>query len=154
MLSTDEQQQLAEWCALVDTHHHPSLDVAIRRGLSAVRDRIDTEDALIDAVIAMESLFGHGGETEVTFRVTSAIAILLEDESEARAAFRSRLGKIYKSRSKVVHGGTSDSSRLHEHKEEAIAVMLRCFRALFASAPHLLADRDRGMRLILRSEGE
>jgi hypothetical protein len=120
--------------------------------MSAVRQRWNTEDALIDAVIAMESLFGHGGETEVSFRVSTAIALLLENDAEARKSFRSRLGKIYKSRSTVVHGGTLTGTRLHEHKEEAITVMVRCLRTLFEGAPELIADKDRGMRLLLRME--
>jgi hypothetical protein len=153
VLSGEEQERVVAWTATVNERHDPSIDVAIRRGLSAVRERVNIEDALIDAVIAMENLFGHGEETEVTFRVTSAIAILLEDP-ERRAAFRTRLGKIYGSRSKVVHGGIVDAGRLHEHKEEAIKVMISCFRALFERMPHLLSEQERGIRLILGSDNE
>jgi hypothetical protein len=151
-LDIDEQARLKDWAERVETNHHPSVDIAIRRALSAVRERGDHEDALIDAVIAMESLFGHGGETEVGFRVSSAIAILLEDDPAGRKAFRSRLGKVYSSRSQVVHGGAPKPETVHAHKEEAISVATRCLRTLFADHPHLIADKDRGMRLILRDE--
>jgi hypothetical protein len=39
-----------------------------------------THDALIDAVIVVENLFGHGGTAEVGLRVSSALALLLEQE--------------------------------------------------------------------------
>ena len=150
VLHEGELDNLIRWSNLVDEHYDQSIEIAVRRGLSAVAKRSNTEDSLIDAVIAMESLFGHSGETEVGFRVTSAISILLEPNPAARATFRSRLGKVYGSRSKVVHG--SSTPHLHDHKEEAIGVMVRCLRALFEETPHLITDRDRGMRLILRNE--
>lgn len=153
VLTAHEQKQLTEWSTRIDEHHDPSIDVAIRRGLSAVRERANAEDALIDAVIAMENLFGHGGETEVTFRVSSAIAILLEDDAAARAGFRSRVSKIYRSRSTLVHGGTLDASELHDHKEQALGVMVQCLRTLFEREPHLIHHRDRGVRLILQTAG-
>jgi Apea-like HEPN len=151
-LDDRETQALSQWARTVDDADHPSINVAIRRLLSAVRERVQYEDALIDAVVAMESLFGHRGDTEVTFRVTSAIALLLEPTPAERAHFKSQLGKVYKTRSTVVHGGTPDPKKLHEHKEEAIRVAVRCLRTLFADHPHLIPDSNRGMRLILRTE--
>jgi hypothetical protein len=152
VLTDKDHEDLLRWATIVDANHHPSLEVAVRRTLSAVRERIDHEAALIDAVIAMESLFGHGGETEVTFRVTSAITVLLEADPTARAPFRTQLGKVYKTRSQVVHGGTLDATKLHEHKERAIELAVRCLKVLYRDFPQLISDRDRGMRLILRTE--
>jgi hypothetical protein len=151
-LNHPEEAALAGWAAKVDEGFNDTLQVAVGRTTSAVRERVDPQDALIDAVIACESLFGHGGETEVTFRVTSAIAVLLEPDPAERAAFRSRLGKIYGARSEVVHGGSVDRVKLNEFKEEAIRIAIRCCRVLFADRPDLLADSDRGMRIILRAD--
>jgi hypothetical protein len=116
-----------------------------------VRERVDPEDALIDAVIATESLFGHGEKTEVTFRVTTAISLILEENKAARASFKSRLGRVYDSRSKVVHGGSVKPAVLNDHKEIAISVAVRCLRELFEHHTHLIADQSRGMHLILRT---
>lgn len=151
-LDDEERKELVRWAETVDENYNPSLDVAARRTLSAVRERIDDEDALIDAVVAMESLFGHGGETEVTFRVTSAISLLLEPDPSARAAFRSQLGRLYKSRSQVVHGGTPDAAKVHEHKEQALQTAVRCLQFLFRDQPQLIGVKDRGMRLILQDK--
>jgi hypothetical protein len=153
-LTEADEAALTDWAARVEAGYDLSIAIAARRALSAVRERVDPEDSLIDAVVACENLFGHGGETEVTFRVTSAITVLLEPNPNARAAYRSRLGRIYKARSQVVHGGVVDPLKLNNYKEEAISTAVRCLRCLFADHRHLLRDRDRGMRLILRAEGD
>lgn len=153
-LDDKDMEALGIWTIRVGEGYDENLAVAARRTMSAVRERVDPEDALIDAVVACENLFGHGGDSEVTFRVTSAIAVLLEPNQGARAAYRSRLGKVYKARSQVVHGGTVDGVRLNDFKEEAIGTAIRSLRCLFEFHPHLLSDRDRGMRLILRTDTE
>jgi len=147
-----ERDAVATWAHRVEDHYDPSIFIAVRRALSAVRERVDPEDALIDAVIACESLFGHGAESEVTFRVTSAISLLLESEADRRPWFRSQLRKVYDSRSKVVHGGSVTPETLQEHKEIAISVAIRCLRALLEVHPHLIGDATRGVRLILRDD--
>jgi hypothetical protein len=150
-LQRDEEDALAQWAERVQRHYHQSISIAVRRTLSAVRERVDPEDALIDAVIATESLFGHGEKTEVTFRVTTAISLILEENKAARASFKSRLGRVYDSRSKVVHGGSVKPAVLNDHKEIAISVAVRCLRELFEHHTHLIADQSRGMHLILRT---
>jgi hypothetical protein len=148
-LAHPERVALAEWAARVEENYHESISVAVRRTVSAIRERVDPEDALIDAVIATENLFGHGGETEVTFRVTTAITMLLEAEVENRRSYQSRLRKVYTSRSTVVHGGSVPGERLNEHKETAVAVAVRSLRVLFSERPALIANPDRGIHLIL-----
>jgi hypothetical protein len=86
----------------------------------------------------------------VTFRVTTAIALLLEDDVEPRLVLRRRLAKVYGLRSKVVHGveiplGTD----IQAVSDEAIRVAVEALRALFLKAPKLIADRERGLNLIL-----
>jgi hypothetical protein len=59
-LSSTQQTELVKWCELVDAHYVPAIAIAERRVLSAISDRpYSDEDALIDAVIAWENLFGH-----------------------------------------------------------------------------------------------
>jgi hypothetical protein len=143
--------ELADWCRLVDDHRQPSIAIAERRVLSAIGDRPHSaEDALIDAVIAWENLFGHGGNVEMTFRVTTALAILLEPDVTRRPDLAKELRGIYGDRSKVAHGGTLGGGHdLAGERDRAIDVAVKALRTLFREHPDLLADRDRGMRLLL-----
>jgi Apea-like HEPN len=126
------------------------------RTISALLEREEAQDALIDAVIALENLFGSANATgEVVFRVTTAAAHLLEPDPAKRTAKRKKLSKIYDARSKVIHGVTiTKRMKLPERKEEAIEAAVGSLRAFCAERPHLIADRDRGLRLILGTAGE
>ena len=148
-LTEAEERRLHEWAILLDRHYDPAIEVAARRTISALLERDAPHDALIDAVIALESLFGHGGTTEVGFRVTAAAALLLEPDSANRAELRSKLGNIYDARSKVIHGSALTDTVVSQRRDEAIDTAIKSLRALFSERPHLIADRDRGMRLIL-----
>lgn len=148
-LTPEEQTSLAAMAAVVAAQYHASLETAVKRLFSAIRERVDPEDALIDAAIVVESLFGQGDNTEVAFRVTTAMTKLLEPDASKRLALRAQLGKVYNSRSLVVHGGSVDPLKLYEHKEEAIRVAVESLRRLFADHPDLIAVKDRGHRLIL-----
>jgi hypothetical protein len=153
VIEDDDRERVELWARQArqaGQHYHPSLSVAVRRTLSAVRERGDAEDALIDAVIAWESMFGPGAETEVTFRVTSAIALLLETHAKQRARRRTDLTKVYSSRSKVVHGGIVDRAKLEDHKELAISTAVDCLKALLSDQVDLIPHQDRGLHLILR----
>ena len=86
----------------------------------------------------------------MTFRVTSALAILLEPDARKRPSLRSELSKIYTLRSKVAHGSVvSVNDKLAEMRDRAIDVAIEAFRVLFHNHPSLISDRDRGMKLIL-----
>jgi Apea-like HEPN len=156
VLTEEEERQLQEWATLVERHYDPAIEVATRRTISALLERDEAEDALIDAVIALENLFGSANATgEVVFRVTTAAAHLLEPDPAKRTAKRKKLGKIYDTRSKVIHGvAITEKMKLPERKEEAIEAAVGSLRAFFAEQPHLIADRDRGLRLILGTAGE
>jgi hypothetical protein len=155
VLDTHALGDLESWARRVRDHYHDSIGIAVRRTTSAVMERANADDALIDAVTAWENLFGHGGTGEVGFRVTSALAMLLEEDPHARMDFRANLLKIYGIRSKIVHGGELKAKdRVSERKEEATDIAVRALRKLFAEAPWLLEDRDRATRLILGTARE
>jgi hypothetical protein len=150
-LNAQQQAELVEWCQLVHDHQQPSIAVAERRILSAISDRpYSEEDALIDAVIVWENLFGHGSNVEMTFRVTTALAILLEADLAKRSELAAELRKIYGDRSTIAHGSKLSSKRnLPEIRDRAIEVAVLALRSLFRDHPDILADPDRGMRLLL-----
>jgi hypothetical protein len=150
-LSAEQQAALVEWCQRVGDHYQPSIAIAERRVLSAISERpYSDEDALIDAVIAWENLFGHGSNVEMTFRVTTALGILLEANPTKRGHMAAELRKIYGDRSTVAHGSQlSDKRDLPAIRDRAIEVAVLAFRSLFRDHPELLADSNRGMRLLL-----
>jgi hypothetical protein len=70
---SDRELSLAEdWSRRLDQEHEDSLQVAERRIVSAIAQRFDRSDSLIDAVTAWESMVGT--RTETVFRVTAALA--------------------------------------------------------------------------------
>lgn len=149
-LSDDQAAEVRRWAALVEVHDHPSIQIAIRRIISAIQERAAPDDALIDAVIVAENLFGHGGTTEVGFRVSSALALLLERDPAKRRELKRELGKIYGLRSKVVHGGEiTEKDGLSDGRDRAIETAVGALRELFEHRPELIPMRDRGIMLVL-----
>src|SRR5699024_9636301 len=74
-LSASDFKRVHEWSTLVRNKHVPSIDIGMRRLLSASTMRADPIDAFVDAVVCWENMFGV--HTETTFRVTASIAKLL-----------------------------------------------------------------------------
>jgi len=101
-LDAEGGERIVDWRSKVDAHHPSELDIAMRRILGAAGNRIDPVDGLVDAVIAWENCFGTDSET--MFRVTAAIACLLEDGDDSRLERLRALRKIYDKRSRIVHG--------------------------------------------------
>ena len=143
-LTPEQTTAWRTWIERLDAIPLRRLGVASQRLLRATADRRDVEDSLIDAVIAWESLFG--AETEVTFRVSGAIARLLRPPGQDRRRLRSRIGEIYRIRSKVVHGSEVDSRDVARASEEASRLAADVLRALIADRPDLVrqtsADRS------------
>jgi len=153
-LTEGEEIRLHDWAELVEHRYDPVIRIAVRRTISALLERTAAEDSLIDAVIALENLFGHGETSEVSFRVTAALTLLLEPDPAKRLALRSELKKMYDARSVVIHGSTvTGQTSLSELKERAIRTAVEALRVLFAERPHLIPDRERGIHLILDTAG-
>jgi hypothetical protein len=151
-LTEEEESRLHDWAELVERHYDSAIRIAVQRTIGALLERTDAQDSLIDAVIALENLFGHGDTSEVTFRVTAALTLLLEPDPLKRPALRRELTEVYRARSKVIHGSTiTGKISLNELKERAITTAVESLRMLFVERPHLIPDRDRGIRLILRT---
>lgn len=149
-LKEEDKAQLEDWTQRLKEYHHPSLDLAIRRLLSAIGKRYDDEDGVVDAVIALESLFGTG-QSEVGFRLSAALAWLLEAEPRARLARQKAISQLYGLRSKIVHGSPVSLSSLSNGRREACQTAVDALRALFADSPHLIAlGNQRGKHAILQ----
>jgi len=119
------------------------VDLAARRLVSAIARRVDHGDALIDAVMSWENLVGTS--TEVTFRVTAALAKLLEGDAARRRALRKALAKVYDVRSRVVHGVVVKDAVVRDAAKEAIQVSIRALRASYRRGRDWL-ERDSAER--------
>jgi hypothetical protein len=103
--------------------HADKVRLAMHRlNLSALRTT--NEDGIIDSIIAMEALLSDGTQ-EMTYKVALRLAALYKilDPSRAAQAF-SEMKRIYKFRSKIVHGASDlDKGREIERGEGKISVI-------------------------------
>jgi hypothetical protein len=125
-----------------------SIDVAIRRLLSAHIDRHTPADQLIDIVIAWENLFGPRSQKKITRTVSTALGNLLSDGSNRTAdAIRREASRIYALRSRLVHGRSPRVGQVETVLPRAFDLTRQAFCELLARRPELLTDPDRGERL-------
>ncbi|MFF5232065.1 hypothetical protein [Dactylosporangium sp. NPDC000521] len=148
------QTEFDEWMTLytkLGTKSAKRLELAFGRILRAMSERREPVDMLVDAVIAWENLFGTK-EGEPTLRVTSSIAILLEQNFEARAKLRKRLTDIYNLRSDVVHGNRNLEYSEYPQCFEALDIAIKVLKVMILDRPDILDLPDgaqRSNRLIL-----
>lgn len=129
---------------MVPAFEHPQvskIELALSRVLRAIAERREPSDVLIDSVIAWESLFGTK-EGEPTFRVTTCLAVLLEDSYKARASLRKQLSDIYALRSKIVHGSANLKESDYPKCQEALNIAIRAIRELATTRDDILALSD------------
>jgi len=126
---SDRVSEIESWANVIQVEHSPKVDIAVSRLVSALSRRSDPADSLIDAVTAWENLVGTS--TETTFRVTVALARLLEPQPEQRLAYRKRLGRVYDRRSRVVHGESVAQDEIAAAADEAMAVAVQALQASY-----------------------
>lgn len=151
-LTETEVKTWREWFELFGNPHVENIELALSRVIRAVSERREPSDVLIDSVIAWENLFGSK-DGEPTLRVTASLALLLEENPQARRKLRTKLGKIYALRSDIVHG----TSALSDQAEfaacyEALDIALEALRILLRDRTDVLAQRtgtERSLHLIV-----
>jgi hypothetical protein len=152
-IEADDRAAIVRWARLLKDRYHPSLAMAVRRALSAADGLRDPEDALVDAVIGLESLFGTG-QGEVGFRLQTALAFLFGTDESSRAAIHAEVRELYDARSKLVHGGHLElANELYAMVSRAVDLLLDSLRRLLTTHQHLVSDQARGKRLILAGGG-
>jgi hypothetical protein len=127
------------------------LRLATTRIMRAIGERSDPVDVLIDSVIAWENIFGSK-EGEPTLRVTASLALLLEEDYQARRKLRTKLGKIYTLRSDAVHGTAMPTVDEYALCNEALDIAIQALRAILTQRSDLLDERtstERSLRMIL-----
>lgn len=153
-LSAEECRDVQNWCYLIDEHWSPTIDIAVRRVLSAAQVRTDSADRLVDSVIAWENLFGTS-EGEPRLRISSAMAWLLADTAEGRADLQKEIKGLYDDRSKIVHGGAFNETAIAERANRALSLALSSLATLLRDRSDVLSLPDgsaRSLRLILEGD--
>ena len=102
----NEMQEIAKIYSFLTEDEHASLTIAVKR-INACYLRSSDDDSIIDATIAMEALFGDSDNQEMTHKLALRMAALssldVRRERSTHDIFKDTK-KIYKFRSKVVHG--------------------------------------------------
>jgi len=122
------------------------MDVGMRRLISAVTERLDAADGLVDAVICWENLFGS--PSEAVFRVTGAMAKILEPDNQAeRERLVKELKRIYGVRSGLVHGNPKPpkAEDVATDRDSAIRFALAATRRVYEN-PRLLTAENSAIR--------
>ena len=145
-IKRSDSKEIRNWLRLVDDGYNPQLDLAARRLLSALTTRTQPEDGLIDAMIALESLFGTG-QGEISFRLSTAVSWLLENDSESRLKRQRQVNDLYAKRSKIVHGRHLEQVAAQTYRDEAVQIAAAAFRTLFSERPELITDQERSRTL-------
>jgi len=136
-LSAEDIDAWKSWIRTIDGINLGKLGVAPARLLRAVAERRDREDALVDAVIAWEALFG--ADQEISFKISSSIARLLRSTPSDRKTLRKRASEIYGLRSKVVHGANVNREDVENASLEAITIGTEILRTMIKDRPELVA---------------
>jgi hypothetical protein len=138
ILEDNDVGELVKWVDLVSSVPRDGILVSVRRYLSALNERTDPADSLIDSIIAMESLFGE--RSEISLAVSSCASRLIGvDEQDRREIFQD-VKKLYNLRSEIVHG-----RRVHRREEllkasaRSSRILTDCIRKLYADRSELLS---------------
>ena len=150
----------AEQAAWVDAARHLSalhldnIQLAIDRFLLAATERTSASDALVDAVVSLDALFGMS--TEARLRVGGAAAWLLEPNSPgARTQLYKDVGAIYGARSGAVHGSAASRTD-RDMVLNALRLAFRVLSEILYASQWLLdipESGNRGLVLILGDQG-
>jgi hypothetical protein len=134
---------------LVAQHYSDRIDIAVRRTLRSLTARTDPTDRLIDAIVALENLFG-AGQGELSFRISASCARLLRRQAKPRSDLQKEIARLYTVRSKVVHGlHAPDPTTIASDATAASTLAVDSLRALFKEQPDLIDLKDRSRALIL-----
>ena len=143
LATKEECRRLDELTRSLESVDLGRIHVAVNRFLKAMIGRAEPEDSLIDAVIGLENLFG--GRTEAAFSMASGVSRLLGKDRAEREKVFSKIKKVYRARSDVVHGREikrqDDVSLL---RADALTFLKRCLVELLMNRRDLLEPDSAG----------
>lgn len=101
------------------------LNIALSR-LNIAAERVSPEDGILDALIALEAVYGDG-QGAIGYKIGMRCAVFLETEWEMRSKIKDDIAKAYSWRSAVVHGSKKKNSFLEAQKQvDQIYDLVRC----------------------------
>lgn len=142
-----QRAEIERWMQLVTERFDGKLDLATRRLLSALTNRHSGEDGLVDATIALESLFGSRPPAKIRTHLAKALNTLLGGDSEARDERNQLVRRLYDRRKDVVHGGHLEPAEAEDARTTAAGLVTEAMRALIAERADLIKDNSRGEKL-------
>ncbi len=148
-VTAESAARAKDWARTIRTRQAHNLDIGIRRLLSALTTRIDPIDGFVDAVVCWENFFGTQAET--TFRVTGAMAWLLEPgDTTKREALQAELKRLYETRSRLVHGSAEpEPAEAAGLRDRAVELATESLRRLYRLPSLLTLKSDTRSRHIL-----
>lgn len=146
-LTENQIDSWKQWIGIISNVDYGSVELAMRKIVSASNDRINSEDILLDSVTAWENLVG--GEGENTFKVTAALGLLLGNKDESPRMIQDRCKKIYITRSRLIHGSSQKikMNRLYDDSEYALKYAKRALKKILCERRDLLRLKDSEARV-------
>lgn len=152
VIQTNQQRQIQEWSVIINKSNDMAVRIAIKKILSAINERRNPADGLIDIITAWENLFG--GRFDISFRISISIAKILKETIDERLELQKKISEYYNLRSTIVHGGkikNSDYERIVKGKEECVQITIDLLRELYKKHKDLLDNNssERSKRIAL-----
>ena len=154
VLSQDVVESLQEiWASLTSQDLRDNKILArLRYRLSHMYQSGETTDRLVDALIGLESIYLNSTDrTEITYKLSSRVAVFLEQSLIERKRLKTLIETLYNLRSKLVHGDEIKSKHLRylgetlnisQFTDLAEEIFRRSILKLLTSHRTLLASHD------------
>jgi hypothetical protein len=142
---------IGTWCDTIAIAKDEPARIAVKRTLRAMSGREQAVDSFIDAIIALESLFGD--RDQIALSVAACVSKLVETDLDRRKLLFRETKKLYGRRSAIVHGSQLPLDvEVRELRDRALFLLLECFRILYRDRPELLnmSAAIRDMQILLQ----
>jgi hypothetical protein len=107
--------------------------------LKRARTKVQEENQIIDCFVAIESLFSTNEEkTEMRFRISNRVAILLAKDKDERIELRKKIRDLYDLRSTIVHG----SSKIRKGRKGLLFIYVRESILRFLSLAQIYENQE------------
>lgn len=130
--------------------HHGSLEIARERLSLSLTERTRPADALLDAIVAWESIFGSNSDTQL--RNLLPAALILSSPENRRETFNA-MKRVYNLRSTLVHGSqVPESVNIGAAAACAQKWVLEILREIYQNRPELIEVKnssDRSLSILL-----
>lgn len=149
LIDEGSKVKLVDWYGVLSNKDLEQVRTPLKRLQYAVFERRNPEDAIVDAIIAWEGMFGEKGETR--FKLTASIAKFLHSGSE-REKQLGRLKKLYDIRCQLVHSGTSEllqKENIRDVRAEVINIGLECVIKIIKNDRLLSMSSEKRIKAIL-----